>query len=72
MCHVAAPMSENIYLLPCEFLKLLYCSKLDNDTIVFCLKNAEDNIVIFSVNIFNISYFKAHFKTFTTIVSTNF
>ena len=69
MCHVAASMSENIYLLPCGFLKLLYLSfkafqsKFDIDTIVFCLKNAEDNSVIFSVGIFNISYLKAHFKT---------
>ena len=78
MCHVAASMSENIYLLPCGFLKLLYLSfkvfrsKLDIDTIVLCLKNAEDNSVIFSVGIFNISYLKAHFKTTTTMVSTNF
>ena len=78
MCHVAASMSENIYLLPCGFLKLLYLSfkafqsKFDIDTIVFCLKNAEDNSVIFSVGIFNISYLKAHFKTTTTMVSTNF
>ena len=77
MCHVAASMSENIYLLPGGFLKLLYLifkafqSKLDIDTIVFCLKNAEDNSVIFSVGIFNISYLKAHFKTTTTMVSTN-
>ena len=78
MCHVAASVSENIYLLPCGFLKLLYLSfkalqsNLDIDTIVFCLKNAEDNSVIFSVGIFNISYLKAHFKTTTTMVSTNF
>ena len=78
MCHVAASMPENIYLLPCGFLKLLYLSfkafqsKFDIDTIVFCLKNAEDNSVIFSVGIFNISYLKAHFKTTTTMVSTNF
>ena len=78
MCHVAASMSEKFYLLPCGFLKLLYLSflalqsKLDIDTIVFCLKNAEDNSVIFSVGIFNISYLKAHFKTTTTMVSTNF
>ena len=78
MCHVAASMPENIYLLPCGFLKLLYLSfkafqsKLDIGTIVFCLENAEDNSVIFSVGIFNISYLKAHFKTTTTMVSTNF
>ena len=78
MCHVAASMSENIYLLPCGFLKLLYLSfkafqsKFDIDTIVFCLKNAEDNSVIFSVGIFNISYLKAHFKTTSTMVSTNY
>ena len=78
MCHVAASVPENIYLLPCGFLKLLYLSfkalqsKFDIDTIVFCLKNAEDNSVIFSVGIFNISYLKAHFKTTTTMVSTNF
>ena len=78
MCHVAASMPGNIYLLPCGFLKLLYLSfkafqsKLDIGTIVFCLKNAEDNSVIFSVGIFNISYLKAHFKTTTTMVSTNF
>ena len=78
MCHVAASMPENIYLLPCGFLKLLYLSfkafqsKFHIDTIVFCLKNAEDNSVIFSVGIFNISYLKAHFKTTTTMVSTNF
>ena len=78
MCHVAASMPENVYLLPCGFLKLLYLSfkafqsKFDIDTIVFCLKNAEDNSVIFSVGIFNISYLKAHFKTTTTMVSTNF
>ena len=78
MCHVASSVSENIYLLPGGFLKLLYLSfkafqsKLDIGTIVFCLKNAEDNSVIFSVGIFNISYLKAHFKTTTTMVSTNF
>ena len=75
MCHVAASMSEKFYLLPCGFLKLLYLSflalqsKLDIDTIVFCLKNTEDNSVI---GIFNINYLKAHFKTTTTMVSTNF
>ena len=75
MGHVAASMSEKFYLLPCGFLKLLYLSflalhsKLDIDTIVFCLKNTEDNSVI---GIFNISYLKAHFKTTTTMVSTNF
>ena len=53
MCHVAAFMPENIYLLPCGFLKLRYLSfkafqsKLDIDMIVLCLKNAEDNSVIF-------------------------
>ena len=78
MCHVAASVSENVYLLPCGFLKLLYLSfkvfqsKLNIDTIVVCLKNAEDSSVIFSVGIFNISYLKAHFKTTTTMVSTNF
>ena len=85
MCHVDASknMSENIYLLPCGFLKLLYLSfkafqsNLDIDTIVFCLKNAEDNSVIFSVfcvifSIFNISYLKARFKTTTTMITTNF
>ena len=78
MCHVASSVSENIYLLPGGFLKLLYLSfkafqsKLDIGTIVFCLENAEDNSVIFSVGIFNISYLKAHFKTTTTMVSTNF
>ena len=76
-----------ILLLPCQkiipychvgFLKLLYLnfkafqSKLDIDTIVFCFKNAEDNSVIFTVGINSISYFKAHFKTTTTMVSTNF
>ena len=77
MCHVASSVSENIYLLPGGFLKLLYLSfkafqsKLDIGTIVFCLENAEDNSVIFSVGIFNISYLKAHFKTTTTMVSTN-
>ena len=78
MCHLAVSMSENIYLLPCGLLKLLYLSfkafqsKLDIDTIVFCLKNAEDNSVIFSVGIFNISYLKAQFKTTTTMITTNF
>ena len=47
-------------------------SKLDIETIVFCLKNAEDNSVIFLVGTFNISYLKAHFKTTNTMVSTNF
>ena len=71
-------MSENIYLLPCGFLELLHLSfkafqsKLDIDTIVFCLKNAEYNSVIFSVGIFNISYLKARFKTSTTMVTINF
>ena len=46
-------------------------SKLDIETIVFCLKNAEDNSVIFLVGTFNISYLKAHFKTTNTMVSTN-
>ena len=75
---VTAPMSENIYLLPCGFLKLLYLdfkafqSKLDIDTIVFWRKNAEDNSIIFSMGIINISYLKAHFKTTTTMVSINF
>ena len=78
MCHVAASMPENIYLLPRGLLKVLYLSfkafqrKFDIDTIVCCLKNAEDNSVIFLVGIFNISYLKAHFKTTTTMVSTNF
>ena len=78
MCHVAASMPENVYLLPCGFLKLLYLSfkafqsKFDIDTIVFCLKNVEGNSVIFLVGIFNISYLKAHFNTTTTMVSTNF
>ena len=57
MCNDAASLSENIYLLSCGFLKLLYWSfkvfqsKLDIDTIVFCLKYDEDNSVIFLVGI---------------------
>ena len=76
--NFAAPMSENIYLMPCGFLKLLYLnvkdfqSKLDIYKIFFCLKNAEDNSIIFSVRIINTSYLKAYFKTTTTMVSTNF
>ena len=76
--NFAAPMSENNYLLPCGFLKLLYLnfkafqSKLDIGTIVFCLKNAEDNSIIFTIRINNISYLKAHFKTTITMVSTSF
>ena len=76
--NFAASMSENIYLLPCGFLKLLYFnfkafqSRLDIDAIVFCLKNAEGNSVIVLVGIFNISNLKAHFKTTTTMVFTNF
>ena len=71
-------MSENNYLLPCGFLKLLYLkfkaveSKLDIDMIVFCLKNAEDNSIIFMVRINNISYLEVHFKTTTTMVTTKF
>ena len=59
-------------------MKLLYLkfkaveSKLDIDMIVFYLKNAEDNSIIFMVRINNISYLEVHFKTTTTMVTTKF
>ena len=65
--NFAALIQENIYLLPCGFLKLLYLnfktlqSKLDVDTKIVCLKMAEYNIIVFSGLSFNISYLKAHF-----------
>ena len=46
--------------------------KVDVDTIVFCLKNVEDNSIIFSIRVINISYLTAHFETTITMVSTNF
>ena len=70
-------MSENTHLVPCGFLKLFHLnfnafrSKLDIATKVLCFKNAEDNSIIFFVGIINISYLKAHFKSTTTIFSTN-
>ena len=51
---------------------LLTAMSILEATIVFCLKNAEDNSVIFLVGIFNISYLKANFKTTTKMMSTNF
>ena len=64
MCHVAAFMSENVYLLPCGFVKLRYLSFVPQ-------KCWRQQCYLF-VEIFNVSYLKAHFKTTTTIVSTNF
>ena len=79
MSHVALMeiLSKNTYM-PCGFLKLLYLnfkvfqSKFDIGTMVFYLKNAKDNSIIFMVGIINISNLKAHFKTTTTMVSTSF